>query len=223
MKITSTGRQRWVSWMLVQAGRALIASLFFLNRVTVRGEEHILRARAGGQPIFVGFWHGRMLYVLRYLRRFRPTVLASPSRDGMRMAHILRSWGYRIIWGSSSKGGREARQRMMLAFDKPETILVIAVDGPVGPARTAKPGGLALAAKKEAVLIPMSGAASRHWTFEQSWDRLQLPKPFGRIVIQFGEPIEVEPGIKEKELAHLMGQQINQAENEADALAARLG
>lgn len=222
MKITSTGRRRWVLWLLVQAGRALMTVLFYLNRVVVRCEGIMTRARAGGRPIFLGFWHERMIYPLWYLRRYRPLGLVSQSSEGDLLAGLLASWGYSIIRGSSTRGSREALRAMVRILDEPGVIMVNAMDGPLGPAKVAKAGGVALAAKKGAVLIPITGAASRHWSFKQSWDRFQLPKPFGRIIIQFGEPIEVEPGIKEKELAHLMGQQINQTENEADALAARL-
>jgi len=100
--------------------------------------------------------------------------------------------------------------------------MVNAMDGPVGPAKVAKVGGLALAARKKAILIPVAGAASRRWIFKRSWDRFQIPKPFGRVIIQFGPPVEMEPGMDDEDLARLMAEQINRAEEKADALAAHL-
>jgi len=223
MTAGSTVRRKLGLWLTIQLGRWLLAVFFFLNRKLVRDEEILIRARLGDRPVFIGFWHGRMIYPLWYLRRYRPSGMVSPSSDGDIIAGLLRLWGYSIFRGSSTRGSREALRILMRDFEKSDALVMNAMDGPLGPAKVVKIGGLALAARKGAVLIPVSGAASRHWTFERSWDRFQLPKPFGRIVIQFGPPIEFEPGAEDEELAHLMGQGINQAEDEADALATHLG
>ncbi|UCH10296.1 MAG: DUF374 domain-containing protein [Fidelibacterota bacterium] len=209
-------------WVLLHLGRLFIAILFRLNRVMVFGEEALREAIVGDRPIFIGFWHGKMLAPVYYLRRYRPTVLASPSRDGALLSRLLAVWGYRIIPGSSNRRGREALRRMAPVLENREGILITAIDGPVGPAREAKPGSLALAARKGALLIPISGSASRHWTFWKSWDHFQLPKPFGRIVIQIGMPLDVDPGIDPEDVAQLMTQRTNEVEAEADALAAKL-
>ncbi len=211
------------SRLLGQLGRVLFGILFFLNRIIVRGEDFLAQARTSGRPVFLGFWHGGMIYPLWYLRRYRPLVLVSRSSDGNIIAGLLESWGYATIRGSSTTGSQEALRAMMRIMDKPEVLMANAMDGPVGPARVAKVGGLALAARKKAVLIPIAGAASRRWIFKGSWDRFQIPKPFGRVAIQFGPPVRMEPGIDDEELARLMGQQISEAEEQADALTAHLG
>ena len=216
-------RPRLRSRLLVQGARGLLGLLFFLNRKVVLGEEFLTQARARGKPVFVGLWHDRMIYPLWYLCRYRPLALVSRSRDGDVIAGLLEAWGYRTIRGSSSRGSRQVLRAMMRLLDTPDLVMVNAMDGPVGPARVAKVGGLALAARKGAVLIPVNGAASRHWMFKQSWDHFQIPKPFGRIVIQFGPPVELVPGMADEDLARLMGRRIDQAGEQADAHAAHLG
>ena len=213
----------WRSWLLGQLGKGLFALIYLFNRIVVRGEEHLIQAHASGRPVFLGFWHGRMIYSLWYLRRYRPIVLVSQSSDGDIIAGLLQSWGYNTIRGSSSRGSRRGLRVMMRSLEKSDQLMVNAMDGPLGPAREAKAGGLAAAAQREAVLIPISGAASRCWTFKRSWDRFQIPKPFGRVVIQFGHPIEPYPVDDNEELARLMSQAINETEEQADALAAHLG
>ncbi len=208
--------------LLGQLGRALFAISFVLNRRIVRGEEHLAQALASNRPVFIGVWHARMIYPIWYLRRHRPLALVSQSGDGEIMARLLGSLGYDTIRGSSSRGSREALRAMMRILDRPDVLMMNAMDGPVGPVKVAKVGGLALAARKKAILIPVAGAASRPWVFRHSWDRFQIPKPFGRIAIQFGPPVQVEPGMDDEDLAHLMTQQINRAEEKADALAAHL-
>ena len=200
----------------------MFAILFLLNRLIVRGEEHLAQALASNRPVFMGVWHARMIYPIWYMRRHKPLALVSQSSDGEIMSSLLESLGYDTIRGSSTKGSQEALRAMMYTLDKPDALMMNAMDGPLGPARVAKVGGLAVAARKNAILIPVAGAASRRWIFKRSWDRFQIPKLFGRVIIQFGPPVKLEPGIDDEDLARLMAQQINRAEEKADALAAHL-
>lgn len=209
-------------WLVVWFGRSVIAALFFLNRIEVHGKEAFLQARQSGKALFLGFWHGRMLYSLWFLRRYHPTVLVSPSRDGIRLAKLLASWRYQIIPGSSNRRSKEALRQITPVFEDPEGMLVTAIDGPTGPSRKAKPGSLSLAVKTGALLVPISGSASRCWTFHKSWDDFQLPKPFGRIVLKIGSPLEILPDADPREIADLMTKCTNELEEKTDALASNL-
>lgn len=209
-------------WFVVWLGRGVIAILFFLNRIEVRGRDILSEARGSGKALFLGFWHGRMLYSLRFLRQYRPAVLVSPSRDGTRLANLLAGWGYQIIPGSSNRRSKEALRRITPVLEDPQGMLVTAIDGPIGPSRLAKPGSLSLAVKTGALLVPISGSASRYWTFHKSWDEFQLPKPFGRIVIQIGTPLEIPPGTEPREIANIMTRATNELEEKTDAVASNL-
>ena len=222
MIATSQRGLRFRPRLLGQLGRAMFAILFLLNRFIVRGEEHLAQALASNRPVFMGVWHARMIYPIWHMRRHRPLALVSQSSDGEIMSILLKCLGYDTIRGSSTIGSREALRAMMRILNKPDALMMNAMDGPVGPAKVAKVGGLALAARKKAILIPVAGAASRPWIFRHSWDHFQIPKPLGRVIIQFGPPVQMEPGMVDEDLAHLMAQQINRAEEKADALAAHL-
>ncbi len=39
-------------------------------------------------------------------------------------------------------------------------------------------------------IVPTLTSAEKKWVFN-SWDRFMVPKPFSRVVIRFGEPIEI--------------------------------
>ena len=64
------------------------------------------------------------------------------------------------------------------------------LDGPRGPARVAQPGAVWLAKATGNPIVPFHIEADRHWT-ANSWDRTQIPKPWARVAIAIGEPIEV--------------------------------
>ena len=63
-------------------------------------------------------------------------------------------------------------------------------DGPRGPEREVQAGTILLARISRAPLLPMSFSAERAWRL-RSWDRLIVPKPFSRLHVVIGEPIEV--------------------------------
>jgi lysophospholipid acyltransferase (LPLAT)-like uncharacterized protein len=51
-------------------------------------------------------------------------------------------------------------------------------------------------------ILPVSIAASHTWRFG-TWDRFELPLPFSRIVIAYGEPVKMPRGIDAESLARL--------------------
>jgi len=209
----------WRQWLTVQLARCLFGLLLRLNRYEVLGADNLQKGLAGDRPVFVGIWHGRLIYSAWYLRHYHPTTLVSQSPDGEMITRILCAWGFDAIRGSSREGGRSALRTMMGTLDDPETLLVVTMDGPIGPARTAKPGSIALAARKRAVFIPMTGTATRQWTFHKSWDDFQLPKPFGKIIIRFGHPLELDPNLADDEMAQMLGAAVTRLEKETDDLA----
>lgn len=216
---TPSLKWRLLSWL----GRWILTLLMGMNRKTVIGAEHLAKAASAGRPVYVGLWHGRLMFSAWYLRQFNPTTLVSRSEDGEFIAGILRSWGYRTIRGSSHRGGNEAVRHLLKSLDDPQLVLAVTMDGPQGPAYVVKPGSVAAALRKGAILIPMSGSATRKWVFHRSWDRFMLPKPFGRIIINIGEALVADPSDDESKVVALLSQATSKLEVEADALADKLG
>jgi len=150
--------------------------------------------RAEGRAWSLAFWHGQQFALLRWRRR-RPTVaLVSLSRDGEMQSRALAQVGMTIERGSSSRGGaaglkaivRRLRRGLDAAF---------AVDGPRGPAGVVRSEGggvgAALAARLAGgVVVPMASACASCWVLKRTWDRFELPRPFSRVVVVLGPPIE---------------------------------
>jgi lysophospholipid acyltransferase (LPLAT)-like uncharacterized protein len=132
-----------------------------------------------------------------FFRNRRITALVSPSRDGEIITQIGLGWRFRVIRGSAShsivRAWVEMRQELRKGGE-----LIIVPDGPRGPARRLKQGGLKLAQDTEALLIPWSFSAKRK-RFLRSWDRFLLFYPFSRIVAIYGKPMTVSPVLDESE------------------------
>lgn len=154
-------------------------------------EEPSARLREKGEPFALAFWHGTMLYAWRRHRRQGMTGLTSQSKDGDVLARLLTGWGYRVVRGSSSKGGSEALDLMTDALANGSSIAVTP-DGPRGPARAMKPGAV-VAAKRANVPLVLMGVGYEKKRTLGGWDRFEIPKFFTRVRIVYSDPIWVEP------------------------------
>lgn len=133
------------------------------------------------------FWHGSQFPLYAWRRR-RPTVaLVSLSSDGDILDGAMGVLGLDVARGSSSRGGARGL-RMLVGALRGGRDVAIAVDGPRGPAKRARPGASAAARSGRALIVPMAAACVSSWRL-RSWDGFELPVPFSRVVITLGDPL----------------------------------
>jgi lysophospholipid acyltransferase (LPLAT)-like uncharacterized protein len=137
-----------------EAGRALLGLLLglvvrlWLATLRVRVIRHPGLDRVGDRPWVLAFWHGTQWPLLAWRRRRRTVVLVSLSRDGALQARALAVQGFRVVRGSSSRGGARGLAMLVRAMKCEATDAAFAVDGPRGPFGVVK-GGVIVA--REAV------------------------------------------------------------------------
>ena len=217
-------------WWIGLAARALswlMALLIATCRVRVgAGAEHLERLIASDRPVVLAFWHHHMvicgdLIHRRLIRGGRPVaLLTSLSRDGEIAARMARARGYRVIRGSTSRGGLGSLLRLHRAIRRDGWSAATAPDGPRGPSRVCQPGTVMLAKLAGAPVVPLAYAASRSWRV-RSWDRLVIPRPFCRVVVTLGAPIEVAADLSEEGLAAVsgsLGRRLDELVAQAEAL-----
>lgn len=173
------------------AGATAIRLLGWSWRIEYHDAHFVDRARAASKTIVYAFWHGRLL-PLSFTHRHRAIqVLASEHRDGEMLGRTIRRLGFGHVRGSSTRGGARAiRELVQLLRDGYD--LGITVDGPKGPRYEVKPGPLQMAKLSGAAILPITASSRRHKAFT-SWDGFQLPLPFTRVSIRYGEPVRVPP------------------------------
>ena len=129
------------------------------------------------------------------LRRFLPdrrgAALISASRDGAWIAELVKKVGFDAVRGSSSRQGVAAILQLADVLVSGRDV-VIAPDGPRGPAYQLGQGIIFLAQKSGAPIFPVHLEYSSYWRVN-SWDRFFLPRPFSRVRVIFGPPHEVAP------------------------------
>ena len=176
--------------MAVVAGGMALRALASTWRYRIIGAESLERLRANGVPFIFSLWHGQLLPLIWHHRNQRVAILVSEHRDGELIARLAKSIGYRLIRGSTSRGG----ERALLALVKDLRAgreVAVTPDGPRGPARSYAPGALIAAQRAGAPILPVAAHADSAWRLS-SWDSFLIPKPFARVTVAYGEPTRVE-------------------------------
>jgi lysophospholipid acyltransferase (LPLAT)-like uncharacterized protein len=191
--LTRALRALWVrpaAWLL-----RLLAATW---RVEVRGSEHDPFAAGAARPVLAALWHEGALCAAGVYRDRRVHVAVSQSRDGEHIAAVLAKLGFGDSpRGSSSRGGAEALRGALRELRDREIVAVL-VDGPRGPAHVAKAGIVAASRLARVPILPVRIAARPCLRFA-SWDRMRLPLPFARLVLDYGEPLVVARDASEAE------------------------
>lgn len=183
-----------MSWWMTPAalaGSLLIRALGVTWRVEQERAEVFDTARSHSSNLIFAFWHGRLLPLSWVYRNREIHVLASVHRDGDLLARTIRFLGFGNVRGSSTRGGSQAIRDLVAAIGEGYDV-GITVDGPVGPRYVAKSGPVEVAKLTGAAIVPVATASRRHKKFA-SWDAFELPAPFTRVRIGFGDPIVVPP------------------------------
>ena len=181
-------RIRWIA----RIGTLIIRALASTWRYRTEGLEHLAALRERKQAFVFAFWHGEMLPLLYERRDEQVAVLVSSHRDGEIIAQICARLGFRLIRGSSSRGAGRALLGLIRELEAGREVAVTP-DGPRGPRHQFAPGALIAAQRAGAPVVPIAVHPSRAWHL-RSWDRFIIPKPFARIHVVYGEPMQVEAG-----------------------------
>ena len=173
-------------WVLVQLYRRTC-------RVAVNGP--LSDYLESDRPLLLAWWHQDMLFNFIYLTQFakerKIATIISQSKDGDLAAYLVEQFGMTPIRGSSSKGGKEALDRLTAYVRKEQAIGIIVCDGPRPPGRVAKSGIVMLARSTGFPIVKVRSWATRQHIFTSSWCKLLLVYPFSRVTIWSDAPLSV--------------------------------
>lgn len=154
------------------------------------------------KPSIIAFWHGLMLPVWKFFSRYNPTAVVSLSKDGEVLSDILEKWNYKLIRGSSSKGGKEVLESIVEQAH--DGLTLITPDGPQGPIYEFKAGSVIASQRSGVPLILCGVNIKSKFTFKKSWDRFELPCPFSKIILNFSAPLNIDKEIVKDEIDKLL-------------------
>ena len=166
----------------------LLLLIYKTNRWDIRGSENFEIALNNKQSVIISTWHGQLLTPFMHLAKKKHYGLAGLNRDGELISKVGNQLGWKILRGSSSKGGSRIFIEIVKILRQPSTLIGITPDGPRGPEKIPKAGVIKAAQKTGAIIIPVSSISTRNWKFV-NWHTFFLEKPFGKIYLKYGKPI----------------------------------
>ncbi|OUR96881.1 hypothetical protein A9Q84_11125 [Halobacteriovorax marinus] len=180
----------------------LLASLFSASyRYRFLGIDNIKKAQELSEHAnyLLAVFHQNLLHGILAQRGNPHVVIISKSKDADPVVYTCEKIGTIVVRGSSrnasgvNKGGQLAKNQMIGKLNEgwPGAVTV---DGPKGPASKVKAGIIDMSLKSNTTLIPYLAYPQRSWVFSKSWDKFKLPKPFSKIVVAYGDPIDTSSG-----------------------------
>ncbi len=186
------------------------------SRFEHRGRQPVDAARVRG-PVVWAFWHNRLLGPVVPYRGQGIGVVISRSRDGELIAAAVQRFGYVPLRGSSSRGGVAALKAALDHLARGRDV-AFTPDGPRGPRYRVQPGVVLAARRSGAPIVPVGIGFSRRVVF-RSWDRFQVPLPFGSIHYVYGRPLRILAGADLRAACRTLEAELVRLTERADARA----
>ncbi len=184
--MTSAPSLDWRTRVAIRLGTWVLYALGSTWRVQVHGRQALLDRAPDASRVVLTLWHGQMLPLL-WAHRQPTGVIISEHKDGEIIARIVETFGFFGVRGSSSRGGTRALLEAVQVL-KRGADMAITPDGPRGPRYRFAPGALVLAHRAGAPVVSLVAHVNRKWQL-RSWDGFEIPKPFARVTIEYGEPV----------------------------------
>lgn len=180
--------------------------VYFTSKVKICGcTEEYVNLVLNKKATFVITWHGRIFVapiivknVLKKINyRGQPCVLSSKHRDGQLASKTMKIFNFQEIFGSTinkkklyqaESSGAVKSIRIIMKKIKSGATIHLAPDGPRGPLRKINSEITAIASKNSTPIFPVAISYSFKKQLK-SWDEFQIPLPFGKILVEYFEPV----------------------------------
>ena len=143
-------------------------------------------------------WHDQLLLSpFTWQTKNRIDILISKHKDGDIIADLIKYHGFNSIRGSTNNPNKEKEKntissiRKIIKTLKANVSIGITPDGPRGPRHKVSEGTINIARISNKKILPMALAYKEQWVLN-TWDKFIIPKPFNKICIVWGDPIDIE-------------------------------
>lgn len=199
MKKVKQSILRFLGNFFLKSAINLLCKTLSIEKVNQKAIENLQNKN---QNFVLAFWHSTMLLPWYVHKNQNFAALTSLSKDGDLLARQLKNWNYKVIRGSSSKGG-DVALGIMIDLAKNKYSIAITPDGPRGPVRKFKAGAV-ITAKRAGIPIVLAGVGFYKKRKLKSWDSFEIPKFFSRAKIVYSEPIFVNSELSYEETSEII-------------------
>ena len=184
-------KRYWLPRLIAHTAKFMIRLILCTCRVRIRGLD-LLNQTVQESSCILMLWHDKLVILPEILHHytsdFSCTAFISKSRDGDPLALVTESYPRGRVLRVPHNARHKALCNMIDLLKKEKGVVLITPDGPRGPRHVVKPGVVVAARESGAKIIPFSWKADRFWQLN-TWDQMQIPKPFSRVEVIFGKPV----------------------------------
>ena len=204
--LKNSGAQKFFAFVISLYSRLV----FYTSKLELKGYyKEYLQSLQNEKQNFVITWHGRIFIsgvfinnLLKKINYKKPLlVLSSKHKDGELAGKTLEFFNFEKIGGSTINKTKLDKQIesgavrsiiiSMRELKENHASIFLAPDGPRGPNQQLNSSVVEIAKKTNALIYPVCISYSKYKQLK-SWDKFQIPLPFGKILIEFLESVEVK-------------------------------
>ena len=202
-------QSRFIHWLIVRTIYIYLKFVYLTSKWELVWTDTILKKQLNTlDGLLFAFWHNRIAFSMHILKKYDNVfALVSSHTDGKIITDVIKAMNYGVIEGSTNRNPTKAIRSIINSLELGNKI-VITPDGPRGPVHKINSSITKIAYKYNKPLIPISCMATKYFTLN-SWDKMMIPKPFGKIVVTIGSSIilsgnaNIDDNLLENELLNL--------------------
>ena len=179
-------------------GALYVYIVYISSQKTFINKDNFDKLILENKSFIYALWHDQLLLSpFTWQTRNRIDILISKHKDGDIIADLIRYHGFNSIRGSTNNPSKEKEKntissiRKIIKTLKANVSIGITPDGPRGPRHKVSEGTINIARISNKKILPMALAYKEQWILN-TWDKFIIPKPFNKICIVWGDPIDIE-------------------------------
>jgi len=124
--------------------------------------------------------------------------MVSSSQDGEIISRAANGVGVETVRGSKTRGGAKASLELIKKIQHEDMNGALTIDGPKGPNRIVKKGIVEIAKMAGVPIVPaVYWSPQKLFLKFKSWDSFRFPLIGTKLVMVFGDPIEIPDELTE--------------------------
>ena len=137
-------------------------------------------------------WHAHQCGVFSCNMFHKTCIMVSSSQDGEIISRAANGVGVETVRGSKTRGGAKASLELIKKIQNEDYNGALTIDGPKGPNRVVKKGIVEIAKMANVPIVPaVYWSPQKRFLKFKSWDSFRFPLIGTRLVMLFGDPIEI--------------------------------
>ena len=188
----------FIKKFLSLVGALYVYIVYISSQKTFINKDKFDKLILENKSFIYALWHDQLLLSpFTWQAKNRIDILISKHKDGDIIADLIKYHGFNSIRGSTNNPSKEKEKntissiRKIIKTLKANVSIGITPDGPRGPRHRVSEGTINIARISNKKILPMALAYKEQWVLN-TWDKFIIPKPFNKICIVWGDPIDIE-------------------------------